>query len=323
MKSLLALFALWAMAAMTDMAAANPDVWKMRGWAKTDFEKSSVPFSEILSGGPPKDGIPAIDSPAFSSASEIDNIPATEPVIRLELNGDIRAYPLRIMTWHEIVNDTVGGVPVAVTYCPLCNSAIVFERIVDGQETTFGTTGMLRNSDLVMYDRKTESWWQQFTGEAIVGERTGDVLKMIPARVVSFESFKAEAPNGKVIRPGANRPYGMNPYAEYDSRDRPYPFFTGPMPQGINPMARVIVIRHDSTIFAVSLAMVRERRSVVVNGVTVSWTKGVNSALDSQTISEGRDVGAVRVQKAGEDLVHDITFAFAFHAFHPEISILN
>ena len=323
MKRFIALIALCVMLAMIKSAAANPEIWKKRGWANTDFDKASVAFSEILSGGPPKDGIPAIDKPKFSKASEIDDIPGTEPVIRLELNGDIRAYPLRIMTWHEIVNDTVGGVPVSVTYCPLCNSAIVFERIVDGEETTFGTTGMLRNSDLVMYDRKTETWWQQFTGEAIIGERTGDVLKMIPARVVSFDSFKAEAPDGKVVMPGASRPYGVNPYAGYDSRNRPYPFFTGEMPEGINPMARVIVIRDGTKVTAVSLAMVRDKQSVDLDGVTVSWTKGVNSALDRERISEGRDVGAVRVQKDGKDMVHDITFAFAFHAFHPDIAILN
>ena len=100
----------------------------------------------------------------------------TEPVIGLVVNGDARAYPLKILIWHEIVNDTVGGVPVTVTYCPLCNSAIVFERTVDGRVLDFGTTGKLRNSDLVMYDRQTESWWQQFSGTAIVGAMTGTKL---------------------------------------------------------------------------------------------------------------------------------------------------
>ena len=324
MKRLLALFTLCLLLAFVNAAQANPDIWKNRGWGKTDFSKATVPFTEILSGGPPKDGIPAIDEPTFAAASDVENISGTEPVIRLELNGEVRAYPLRIMTWHEIVNDTVGGVPVAVTYCPLCNSAIVFERVVDGDETTFGTTGMLRNSDLVMYDRKTETWWQQFTGEAIIGERTGDILKMIPVRVVSFESFRSENPDGKVIQPDlANRPYGVNPYDGYDRRNRPYPFFTGKMPEGINPMARVIVIRDGKSVAAVSLAMVREKKSVDLDGVTVSWSAGVNSALDTRRIADGRDVGAVRVQKGGKDMVHDITFAFAFHAFHPDIAIVN
>lgn len=324
MKRLLTLGALCLVLALVNAAQANPDSWKRRGWDNTDFDRTSVSFSEILSGGPPKDGIPAIDNPKFASASEVENIPGTEPVIRLEINGDKRAYPLRVMTWHEIVNDTVGGVPVAVTYCPLCNSAIVFERIVAGKETTFGTTGMLRNSDLVMYDRSTESWWQQFTGEAIVGERMGDLLKMLPVRVVSFEEFQREAPDGKVVLPAlATRPYGMNPYAGYDQRSRPYPFFNGKLPKDINPMARVIVVREGDLVKAVSLAMVRDKQTVDLDGIEVSWVAGVNSALDTQEIAKGRDVGSVRVMKDGKDLVHDITFAFAFYAFHPDIPIKN
>ncbi len=324
MKRILTLFVLCLLLGLVNAAQANPESWKLRGWDKTDFDRTSVDFSEILSGGPPKDGIPSIDNPKFAAASDVDNIPATEPVIRLEINGDKRAYPLRVMTWHEIVNDTVGGVPVAVTYCPLCNSAIVFERIVAGKETTFGTTGMLRNSDLVMYDRNTETWWQQFTGEAIVGERMGDLLKMLPVRVVSFSEFQSEAPDGKVVLPAlATRPYGMNPYDGYDSRQRPYPFFNGKLPEDIDPMARVIVVREGASVKAVSLAMVREKKTVDLDGIQVSWVEGVNSALDTREIARGRDVGSVRVLKDGKDLVHDITFAFAFFAFHPDIKIVN
>jgi hypothetical protein len=323
MKRLIALAGLCLILALINAAQASPERWKRNGWEKTDFNRTSVEFSEILSGGPPKDGIPAIDEPNFSPASAVSDIAGTEPVIRLEIDGDIRAYPLRIMTWHEIVNDTVGGVPVAVTYCPLCNSAIVFERIVDGKPTTFGTTGKLRNSDLVMYDRATESWWQQFTGEAIVGSQTGETLKMLPVRVVSFKAFRNETPEGKVLMPElANRAYGLNPYDGYDTRSAPYPFFTGKMPENINPMARVVVVRDGGKLIAVSLAMVREKGGVNIGDISVSWRDGVNSALDTRQISQGRDVGAVRVTKDGVDLVHDITFAFAFHAFHPEIEIV-
>lgn len=156
----------------TSLAMASPASWVREGW-KTDFSKSSVPFEEIISGGPPRDGIPSIDDPQFVKASDVTDIDAREPVIQFGLGDDIRAYPLRALTWHEIANDTVDGTPVAVTYCPLCNAAIVFDRRVQGSVLEFGTTGKLRNSDLVMYDRQTESWWQQFTGDAIVGELTG------------------------------------------------------------------------------------------------------------------------------------------------------
>jgi len=138
----------------------------------TDFSKHSVPYSEILSGGPPKDGIPAIDEPKFVSVDEADAwLRPQEPVILVQVGDDARAYPVQILMWHEIVNDTIGGVPVVVTYCPLCNTGIAFER-TQGQVLDFGTTGRLRYSNLVMYDRQTETWWQQATGEAIAGEYT-------------------------------------------------------------------------------------------------------------------------------------------------------
>jgi hypothetical protein len=316
--------------AMTGTAAANPAMWQRQGWAETDFSRHSVPFSEILSGGPPKDGIPSIDEPRFRPAGEIDDIADNEPVIRLEVNGGLRAYPLRVLTWHEIANDVVGGVPVAVTYCPLCNAALVFRRVVAGEPTTFGTTGMLRHSDLVMYDRKTESWWQQFTGEAIVGERTGEELEMVPSRIVSFGDFRDEAPDGKVLVPEDPdlRAYGRNPYVSYDSRSLPYPFFKGEMPEGIGPMERVVVVRDGGGPKAVRLTHLREEGEVRLGDVTLRWQPGVSSALDSGEIAQGRDVGTVRATRttpdgAQQDVVHDTTFAFAFHAFHPEAEILG
>ncbi len=315
---------------LVNAAAADPGKWKHRGWQKTDFSKSAVEFDEIISGGPPKDGIPSIDDPVFAPAADITTLGKKEPVIRLEVAGELKAYPLQILTWHEIVNDTVGGMPVAVTYCPLCNAAIVFERIVDGEATTFGTTGKLRNSDLVMYDRKTESWWQQFTGEAIVGSQTGATLKMVPARVVSFSEFRSEAPDAPVLVPGnpGMRDYGRNPYAGYDSASTPF-LYNGEMPDNIAPMVRVVVVRDGDGAppMAVSMALLRRKGEMKLGDVTVKWTHGVNSALDSRRISEGRDVGAIRTTKTAadgseSDVIHDVTFAFAFHAFHPDIAIL-
>ena len=162
---------------LTTVAHASPERWKVEGWRKTDFTKSKIAFGEILSGGPPKDGIPSIDKPKFVALDAVKDLKHNTPVIGLEINGDARAYPLRVLTWHEIVNDTVGGTPVTVTYCPLCNAAIVFARKVGDRVLDFGTTGKLRKSDLVMYDRQTESWWQQFTGEAIVGAYVGTALR--------------------------------------------------------------------------------------------------------------------------------------------------
>lgn len=182
-------------------ATAERGSWRAE-WPRTDFSQHIVPLEEIKSGGPPKDGIPSVDSPRFERlnsgtasgwAARFGN---AEPVISLVIRDDARAYPLSILIWHEIVNDIVGGVPVAVTYCPLCNSALVFERTVENRVLDFGTTGKLRNSDLVMYDRQTESWWQQFGGDAIVGVLSGKRLHPVPSRLESFGRFRERFPQG-------------------------------------------------------------------------------------------------------------------------------
>ena len=304
--------------AFANAAQASPDRWR-HAWPKTDFTKTSIDFDEIMSGGPPKDGIPSIDAPQFVSVAEAGELAATEPVIGLVVAGDARAYPLRILIWHEIVNDTVGGVPVTVTYCPLCNSAVVYDRRVAGEATEFGTTGKLRNSDLVMYDRATESWWQQFLGEAIVGVRTGTQLKVLPARLESWERFAKRHPDGRVLVPNnpRMRAYGANPYAGYDSARLPF-LYAGDYPDDIAPMARVVAIGNQ----AWALDLLREKGRIESGDLVLSWEAGQNSALDSRDIPEGRDVGNVVAQRRSAgglaDIPYDVTFAFVFHAFQPE-----
>lgn len=167
-------------------------------WPNTDFSKSSVDiFAEIKSGGPGKDGIPAINAPQFIAVRHETRLKPDEPVLTVELNGIKRAYPIRYLIWHEIVNDSFGALPVTVTYCPLCNSGLVFDGRLNGRELSFGVTGNLRNSDMVMYDHQTESWWQQFTGEGIVGDLTGAKLTQIPAWVESWQSFRDRNPDGQ------------------------------------------------------------------------------------------------------------------------------
>ena len=307
-------------------AAADPDGWKAE-WPKTDFSRHAVPFTEILSGGPPKDGIPAIDKPVFRPVAEITDLADTEPVVGLRIENTYRAYPLRILIWHEIVNDTVAGVPVAVTFCPLCNAAIVFDRRLDGQVLDFGTTGKLRNSDLVMYDRQTESWWQQFLGQGIVGAMTGKMLKMLPARLESWDAFKRRAPAGQVLVPNnpGFRPYGGNPYAGYDSLPRPF-LYAGEMPEGIRPLDRVVSLERKDQ--AWGLPLLRRKREIrVQDGIVIRWSPGQNSALDSSSIADGKDVGNIVVQRETAsgpvDIPYFVDFAFAFHAFFPKAPIRN
>ena len=306
------------LAVLAETARAEPARWRSE-WPNTDFAKTSIDLAEIRSGGPPKDGIPSIDHPKFVPISESTNLSPTEPVIGLAIEGDARAYPLRILTWHEIVNDVVGGLPVAVTYCPLCNSAVVFDRRVGGEATEFGTTGKLRNSDMVMYDRASESWWQQFLGEAIVGQRTGTRLKTIPARLESWARFKERHPGGRVLVPNNPnaRAYGANPYVGYDGSAVPF-LYDGDYPEGIAPLARVVAIGKD----AWALDLLRRKGRISTGDMVLTWEAGQNSALDTRAISEGRDVGNVVVQRRKgdgfEDIAYDVTFAFVFHAFQPD-----
>ena len=305
-------------------AQASPEYWK-REWPNTDFTKASVDFGEIFSGfagGTGKDRIPSIDAPKFEPVAEVD-LPDREPVIGVAIGDDIRAYPLRILTWHEIVNDVVGGVPIAVTFCPLCNAAVVFDRRVDGRTLEFGTTGKLRNSDLVMYDRETESWWQQFLGEAIVGAMTGKRLKFLPARIESYARFRDRAPDGKVLVPSffSMRRYGKNPYEGYDSLSQPF-LYRGELPDGIAPLARVVTVGKE----AWALSLVRERKRITTGDIVITWEPGQASALDTEIIAEGFDVGNVVVQRPKasgelEDIVYGVDFAFAFHAFYPDAPI--
>lgn len=298
-------------------AWADPNFWRHE-WPETNFEKTSVEnWVEILSGGPPKDGIPALSDPAFLAVADEGRLTDREPVIALEIQGQTpRAYPIRYLMWHEIVNDVVGDMPVAVTFCPLCNSGITFDRRVEQGVLTFGVSGKLRNSDMVMYDRETQSWWQQAIGEAIVGDLTGTELRTLPSWMESWGEFKARNPDGIVMdQPNFQRNYGENPYVRYDSSSRPF-LYSGEMPpHGIAPLARVIRVGDR----AWPMARLAEEGRVAEDGVVLSWAAGQASALDAALIGQGRDVGTVRVRdEAGNDLPHDVMFSFAYHAFWPD-----
>jgi Protein of unknown function (DUF3179) len=300
------------------VAQANPDFWKHE-WPHTDFNRTSVSnWAEILSGGPPRDGIPALNDPIFKPAAEESEIGEREPVITVEIDGaEPRAYPIRYLTWHEIVNDTVAGIPIAVTFCPLCNSGITFDRRVDGRVLTFGVSGKLRNSDMVMFDRETESWWQQAIGQAIVGDLTGAKLKSLPTWMESWAEFKARNPEGLVMaKPTSHlRAYGRNPYRGYDSLTQPFLYNGENPPHGIPPLVRVVRVGER----AWPLTRLAQETRVNEAGLIITWRKGQASALDSDQIARGKDVGTIRVRDAqGHDVAHDVMFAFAFHAFWPD-----
>jgi len=311
------------------LGEADPPPGLTAGW-KTDFAKRAVSMHEFTSGGPGKDGIPAIDEPRFLPAGEVDFLEEREPVIELDVKGDVRAYPLQILIWHEIVNDVVGGTPVAVTFCPLCNTALVFDRRVRGRTLDFGTTGNLRSSDLVMYDRQTESWWQQFGGRALVGDYTGAKLEHLPARIVAWRDFARAHPQGKVLsrETGFERVYGNNPYIGYDDADSPAIFATpNPSDRRLLPKERVVFVERGEDAIAVPLSAVARRKviRVRVGGqlVEIRWRGGVRSALDEPEIREGRIVGTAEVLVDGRPVPFDQPFWFAVAAFRPDARIIR
>ncbi|GMQ95964.1 MAG: DUF3179 domain-containing protein [Gammaproteobacteria bacterium] len=266
-------------------------------WPNTDFDNTLVDLREILSGGPPKDGIPPIDDPKFDSVGEADKwLNPREPVAVVSIDGETRAYPIQILIWHEIVNDSIAGVPVSVTFCPLCNSTIVFDRRSDGEILDFGTTGRLRKSNLVMYDRQTESWWQQFDGKAIVGKKAGTVLDRVPASIVAYEDFRSAYPDSRVLsrRTGYSRAYGNNPYRGYDSiDDQPFLFFDPTDPR-LPPMERALNVSigntHKLYPFSVFEKVPVINDQVEDMPVVVFSRRGTLSALDDSVIADSRQV---------------------------------
>jgi hypothetical protein len=265
-------------------------------WTNTDFSQRSIELEEITRGGPPKDGIPPIDAPQFISTAEAARwLSAKEPVITFEHGGEARAYPLQILIYHEIINDRVSGTPVTITFCPLCYSAIVFDRRVHGTTLDFGTTGRVRKSDLIMYDRQSESWWQQFTGTGIIGKYTGVTLVRLPSMITSFEAFRTAWPGGRVLSKatGSSRPYGNNPYHRYDDISATPFLFNEPLDPRLPPMERVLAlqVKDQQRIYPFSVLHDQAVINDQLNGtaVTVFSKADILSAVDATTISHSQE----------------------------------
>jgi hypothetical protein len=280
----------------------GPPPFNTNGWA-TDFAITAVSFDEIFSGGVPKDGIPAVNEPQFESIEDARGwLVGKSPVIALEIDGDARAYPLAILTWHEIANDVVGDVPVTVTFCPLCHTALVYDRTIDGTVHDFGVSGNLRFSDMVMYDRQTETWWQQATGKGIVGDLTGTKLDFRASQLIGLDQFAETYPDGIVMTrdTGHRRDYGRNPYAGYDTPDQQPFLFAGVTDGRVAPKERVVTLGEQGT-EAISFPYTELRKTGVAqvdfegSPLAVFWTPGATSALGGSRIDESEDVGSTGV----------------------------
>ncbi|MCY3833243.1 MAG: DUF3179 domain-containing protein [Chloroflexi bacterium] len=275
----------------------------------TDFCNNRVDFDEILVGNPTKDGIPSVTDPAMESVEAASAwLSDRSPVIALEIEGEARAYPLAILMWHEIANDEIAGFPVAVTFCPLCNSSVTFDRRVNGDALDFGVSGLLRNSDLIMFDRQSETWWQQLTGEALVGDYAGALLDIVPSQVIGFGAFAERYPDGLVMSraTGYNRQYGINPYRDYDSRPgRPF-LFAGAVDGRLgSAVDRVLAAIIGDSAKAYPFEILRQER--VINDsigdapIVIFFQSGVASALDSSVIDSARDIGTAGMYRASLD----------------------
>ena len=280
---------------------------KTMGW-NTNWNKHTIEYSELLSGGPPRDGIPPIDKPKFVDVKQAQTwIGEKEPVVFVNINGKVKAYPIQVLIWHEIVNDTLGGKNISVTFCPLCNSTIVFDRNIDGKVYDFGTSGLLRNSDLVMYDRQSETLWQQFTGEAIVGDMVGITLTMLPSSMISFKDYYTQYPKGKILSKdtGHVRSYGNNPYVGYDDIDSSPFLYQNPTDPRLKPMARVVTISDDGKSKAYSYKILKAKKVIndtfAKKDIVVFHKSGTTSALDGSSIAYSKDVGATAVFSAKID----------------------
>lgn len=265
------------------------------------FPTPLVTSEDIQSGGPGPDGIPPIDAPKFIAARDVDFLDDSEPVIALTVGRTSRAYPLQILIWHEIVNDTIDGVPVAVTYCPLCNSAYVWDRRVGDRILDFGTSGKLWNSSLVMYDRQSGSLWGHFTGQAIAGRLTNTLLEPVPATITSWEKFRSAHPRGLVLSrdTGSTRPYGDNPYPGYDDVDNPPFLFNGTTDPRLPAKERVVGVADGPQTVAIVRSFLTEQGAVPFElgdrKLVALWAADTTSALDAGTISESKEVGSVNV----------------------------
>jgi hypothetical protein len=315
MKRMIFAFGILALVALLGCAQTDTPEQRESSSIKVDAQgrKYIVDPSKILSGGPPKDGIPSIDNPKFVSVSEADRwIQDNELVLAINHRGVKRVYPLQILVWHEIVNDTITGDPILVTYCPLCGSGIAYRRELNGEAVEFGTTGRLYNSNLVMYDRKTDTWWTQIDGKAIVGELTGEELTEISIDTVSWREWKAVHPDSEVLNQdtGFSRPYGRDPYGTY-YEDSFLMFPVENEDQRIHPKTVIFGIEVDGVYKAYKEEDVIRKRSFedTVAGVPIRITRDAAGVVTFTDLNSGREI------------VKERDFWFAWYAFHPDTQV--
>lgn len=293
-----------------DAPAAPPGRAAFNGF---DVSNGIIPTSEILSGGPPRDGIPAIDHPRYIRPEAVNFLRPDDLVVSMTLGGLTRAYPLRILVWHEIVNDELGGQPIAVTYCPLCGTAMVFNRRIGGRTLSFGVSGLLHFSDVLMYDRQTDSLWSQLAMRAVSGPQVNTALEWLPSEHLTWAAWKEKYPQGEVLstQTGYQRDYSGTAYAGYEQSPGtmfPVPTYRAELPK----KAWVIGVIVDGVARAYPLdslppdQMVRDQ---------------INSAALEVTFHPASQLAEVRRAGSGEPIPYVKAYWFAWQAFYPKTEL--
>lgn len=281
-----------------------------------DLDSASIPINEILQGGPGKDGIPAIDSPEFIQAADADFLKPDDRILGLTLDGKAKAYPVKILDWHEVVNDSIGDRYFAVTFCPLCGTGLAFETSkMDGADPSFGVSGLLYQSDVLLYDRASESLWSQLLGRAVTGDRLGELLQTIPIFHTSWEDWISRYPDTQVLgtQTGYRRDYNNSPYADYGESRRLYFDVSEKVPDSFHPKEQVLGLEVDGHFRAYPFSELQKQG-------LLSFKVSLNGeALEIHWNPEA--VSAYALDKDG-NAFHSITsFWFAWYAFHPKTSV--
>ena len=281
-----------------------------------DLTRLSIPRSEVHSGGPPKDGIPALNDPETVAADKAFFLLPSDPVIGVAIEGQLRAYPLEVMDYHEIVNDTIGRVPIAVTYCPLCDSAAVFDRRLGGRTVELGVSGLLYNSNVLMFDRAEEgkeSLWSQMAARAVSGESLGESLRSLPQEVCSWESWRERFPETTVLShdTGHLRKYDRSGYAPYFASSG-LMFPVTPIDDRLTEKRKVLGVRvgEKSRAYAYTEGGTPEKRSEALGG------------FEFDLVVDPRS-GAPRVENPPEELTVVYSYWFAWSAFYPETELVD
>lgn len=280
-----------------------------------DLSNSSIPRSEIFHGGPPKDGIPAIDAPKFISSAQATFLAPKDRVLGIVVNGEPRAYPIRILNWHEIVNDAVGNFHFVVTFCPLCNTGMAFEAQVDEDTLQFGVSGLLHQSDVLLYDRQSNSLWSQVMREAVTGIHKGRQLTQLPLLHTTWTDWHARHPNTAVLstQTGFQRDYSASPYQGYSTSKAIYFDINHQPPANYHPKEQVLGLTYKGQHKAYPFQELSQNSKqsftdkLAGDAITIEWNEDARTAL----VKNGE----------GQVIPSTIAFWFAWYTFHPTTAV--